>query len=161
MGKGSRGEFVVSWLLALYWVHIVHSLSSDGFSADATSRIIGPFLEWLLPEASEATRYLVHKGIRKLAHLTEYAILAGFAFRAISLSTPGKPESAATFAALLALAVAVVDESTQAGLATRTGSSFDVALDFAGGSIALWLLTGAKRDPASLPACLRTLAGDA
>ncbi len=159
--KGSTGEFILSWILALYWVHIVHSFSGGSFSAEETSRFIGPLLEWLFPEASETTRYLLHKGIRKLAHLVEYGILAGFSFRALSLSAAREPFRVARLAAGLVLVIALIDEAGQAQTAVRTGSSRDVVIDFAGGAAVLWLLCRVKLTPRAHWRWIRLLAGDA
>ena len=52
-------------------------------SAAHTSRFLVPFLRWLDPQISLAALNAIQFGIRKLAHLTEYAILAALLWRAL------------------------------------------------------------------------------
>ena len=51
--------------------------STDLMSAEHTSRILTPLLRWWNPDISPAAIAQVHFFVRKAAHLTEYAILAG------------------------------------------------------------------------------------
>jgi len=106
-------------------------LSSDYFSGEQTGGFLLPLLELLLPGASPATLEAVHALVRKLAHVTEYAILAILLVRALD-----HPERAAltTAAAAVALgtAYAAVDELHQTWVPSRVGSPYDVALDACG-----------------------------
>ena len=59
----------------LLWAAFVWGLGSDTLSEGQTSsRFIGPLIDWLFPDLSPDARYAVHYGIRKSAHLTEYAL---------------------------------------------------------------------------------------
>lgn len=51
--------------------------STGAGTTERTSRIIGPILRWFNPEISDETISMIQLGIRKCAHITEYAILAG------------------------------------------------------------------------------------
>jgi VanZ family protein len=69
--------------------------------------------------------------LRKLAHATEYAILAGLLLRALGRELP---------AFAVAVAYAASDELHQHFVAGRHGSPVDVAIDAAGAAIGLVLL---------------------
>jgi VanZ family protein len=93
-----------------------------------TSLIIRPILEFLFPSADELTLQLYHGYIRKLAHFTEYGVLAFLALRAFT-------GSAARYAVALVLValIASIDEFNQSFEASRTSSVWDVLLDITGG----------------------------
>jgi VanZ family protein len=120
------------------WVALILGLGSEGFSAAATSRFLRPLLDWLLPHATPDTLRGMHLVLRKAAHVVEYGVLALLAWRASRRDLPRRLAAALTLGLLLA--VAIGDEARQAGLAARTGSPRDVALDVAGGCLALALM---------------------
>ena len=97
--------------------------STDLLSAEHTSRFIGPFLRWFAPHVSDATIATVQLVVRKLAHLTEYAILAALLFRALRVFGP---------AFIVAAIYAALDEIHQSFVTSRTGSAYDVLIDCAG-----------------------------
>ena len=115
-------------------------MSGDRWGAPGTSFLL-PILHALLPSASADQLQAGHWLIRKLAHLTEYAILAALWQWALA------PRVAAAWRPALALAAvtAVLDELHQATTATRTGSARDVVLDCAGAAIAIALVAGGGR----------------
>ena len=106
-----------------------------------TSRIIGPLLHFLFPNAPEETNKTYHGLIRKAAHFTEYAILAWLTIRGMRAS-PSTAVSRSRFviAILLVAAVAVTDEFNQSFEASRTGSVYDVLLDILGGAVAVMVI---------------------
>ena len=77
-------------------------------------------------------------GFRKAAHMVEYGVLALLTWRAARQDLARLPSSALALG--LVLVIAIGDEARQAGLAVRSGSPRDVALDVAGGCLALALL---------------------
>jgi VanZ family protein len=111
---------------------------------DETSRFIVPFLRWLLPGAAPATLDLLHEAIRKLGHVSEFAILAVLWYRGLSWERQARRPKAALAAFALTLAFAGLDEVHQAFVATRTASVMDVGWDGLGalcgvvGSGVLW-----------------------
>ena len=132
----------LAWLPVVLWLAVVLMFSSGGFSAESSSRWIGPLLHalGLTPDQIAIAHYWLRKG----AHFVEYAGLGFLAFRAAVLSFEGR--GAAAVALGLALAVAAVDEGHQATLTSRTGSARDVALDLAGAAcgVALRRLLGLR-----------------
>ena len=110
-----------------------------------TSRFIRPLLHFLFPSAPEEILQTYHGYIRKLAHLTEYAILAFFAARAFVNSSKNLLRNYwFIFAFLVVFAVACIDEFNQSFNAARTGSPYDVALDCAGGVLMILIFGLAK-----------------
>jgi hypothetical protein len=76
-------RFVSNWVPAIAWMVLIFLGSSDMFSAGQTSRFIVPFLRWLDPQISWAAINTIQTVIRKLGHVTEYAILAVLLWRAL------------------------------------------------------------------------------
>lgn len=107
-----------------------------------TSRFIRPLLEFIFPNTPESTLVVYHGYIRKLAHFTEYGILAFFAFWAFS-ALFRKSWFLASFS-LVAL-IATIDETNQSFNAARTGSVYDVLLDCFGGATILTIIYLWKR----------------
>ena len=75
--------FLKYWLPVFIWIAIILAGSTDIFSAEHTSRYLVPFLRWLNPHISPYTIATIHFALRKLGHLTEYAILATLLWRAL------------------------------------------------------------------------------
>ena len=103
-----------------------------------TSLFIRPILEFLFPSADEQTLLFYHGVIRKLAHFTEYAVLAFLAWRSFAVSALHR--HSLILAASLVLAVAGVDETTQSFNPERTGSPVDVLIDLGGGLVAIGIV---------------------
>lgn len=124
----------------LAWLVVVFGLGGAGFSSDHTSRFLGPFLQWLLPDWKPWEIRTILFWIRKLAHVFEYAVTALLAFRALALTRPAwRPWQHAAPALLLVMVVGTTDEVRQSYLTTRTGTVSDVALDTAGGVLGVAL----------------------
>jgi VanZ family protein len=135
-----RGR-LVRYAPLLLWTGVILYLSSDDGSMEQTSRFIGPLLHFLFPSAPDELINTYHAYIRKAAHLTEYAILALFAFCAFP-GTGTRPRKYLC-SILFVLAIAAVDELNQSFSASRTGAGADVLLDLSGGILAMaltWVL---------------------
>jgi len=132
------------------WTAFVLFASSSNFSASNTSRIIQPLLVYLFPGIAEASIQQVHFFVRKAAHVTEYAVLALLAARAMrtsGLAALRRSWLPASFA--FVAAVALVDEYHQSLEPSRTGTIYDSLLDMTGGAaalacLALWLAVRRK-----------------
>ena len=138
--------FLNYWLPVLLWMALIFGFSTDVGSSHRTSRIIGPVLRWLIPDISDQAVERVQFAARKGGHLTEYAILAGLAWRA--LRQPWKHDQRrwsrrhALGALLFAVVFAATDEWHQSTVPTRQGQVSDVLLDGLGASaglMAIWL----------------------
>jgi VanZ family protein len=125
------------WVLPALWMAGILWFSSDTFSADATGSFLIPLLRWFIPGATDPQRHFLHQALRKLAHLTEYAILALLWYRACARGRGLSPSRSAWLAGLTAVGWAALDETRQTFTVTRVGSPADVALDSAGAAFAL------------------------
>jgi len=92
----------------------------------------------LVPDISAETLNRVVLTVRKGAHLTEYAVLAGLLWCA--LPHPRSRAEPWRLAWAFAVAYAISDEWHQALVPGRTGSVADVALDAIGAAVGLLLI---------------------
>ena len=83
-------------------------------------------------------RGLAHLLLRKAAHFTEYALLAGLWWRALRTRLEARAALVAAFS--IAVAYAVTDEIHQTFVDTRVGSPVDVLIDLAGAAAAAALI---------------------
>jgi VanZ family protein len=114
--------------------------STDVFSSSQTSRIILPILTFFFPGLSPDQLDLWHGVIRKLAHITEYFILALFTYRSIRYDETDPAQAKLRTMTFVVLA-ASLDEIHQRFTAFRTPSPVDVGYDCLGAVGALWLIT--------------------
>jgi len=137
----ARSEIFFRWLPVVLWAACISWFSTDAFSARSTHNYIDPVLRFLLgPEVTRETLRLAHTIIRKMAHVTEYGVLAILLCRA--LGRPGTPLRPATVlrALIYCAAYASLDELHQTFVRSRAGSPTDVALDVGGASLGSLLL---------------------
>ena len=131
-----RGQIML-YASLLIWIGVIFVFSSTQGSMSQTSRIIRPLLELLFPTAPEEILLFYHGIIRKLAHLTEYAVLGFLASRAVAGFYDGKLRGRSyVWAIVLVVLVAILDEMNQSLNPARTGSMIDVLIDLTGGFIA-------------------------
>jgi VanZ family protein len=143
----SNRRILLAWLLVLGWVGMILVASGDGLSFSRSSRILRPLLEWLFPSLAPEQMWRVVAGIRKLAHVTEYCLLALLAWRAWRLThlRRGGPTGGSQLAARVlafTVACAALDEFRQSYTQSRQGSGWDVLLDSVGAALGLgfvWL----------------------
>lgn len=125
----------------LFWLGVIFYLSSGSGSASETSRIIGPLIKFFFPTVDESTLQTIHGLIRKAAHVTEYAILAALAARAVlSTKVSWLRKYWPILPFLLVVVTASADEYNQSLNPKRTGTPWDVLLDISGGVLALVLI---------------------
>lgn len=140
MERNPARELAFAWIPVFGWVAVVFGLGSSGFDAENTSRFLDPFLEWLLPDWRPWERRQIHVGLRKFAHVFEYAVTALLFYRALCISRPIWPtRRCAALSVAFVLAVGTADELRQSFLTTRTGTVSDVMLDGLGGVLGVGL----------------------
>jgi len=127
------------WLPALIWLGVIFLASTDLMSAEHTSRFLGPFLRWLKPDVTADAIAKVQLFLRKVAHLTEYAILATLLWRAVYSGTNLKIKISTLFVTVWAVStlIAIADEFHQSLVASRTASIGDVRIDMIGAVVGL------------------------
>ena len=137
----SLARFLSRWLPLIAWMAFISFASSDEFSATNTSRIIGPLVRWLFPNASPARLEVIHLCVRKLAHLSEYALMGILAARAFQTS-PKLLLRRRWFwiSFFLIVGYALLDEYHQSFVPSRTASIFDSLIDSIGGFLALLVI---------------------
>ena len=132
----------IRFVAASLWLLVVLFLGTASFGAQDTGRFVVPFLNVLLPDASPDVLDASHMLLRKLAHVTEYAVLALLWFKALG-SLTGPARRAAPWAALaICLACASADELHQTSLPTRTGRARDFLIDAVGATAMLVVAKG-------------------
>ena len=99
--------------LPLLWLTVVLFLGSSRFGAQHTAPWIVPILKALVPWSSAHDLRALHGVVRKLGHLTEYAILARVWLHGILVWRRTSVRGAAWGALLVCVAVAFADELHQ------------------------------------------------
>lgn len=125
------------WIPPILWSAGILIASGPAFAASQTGlwlRAIMVAISGGLPD--ESTLLILHFAIRKLAHLTEYAVLGLLLFRAVRGDSAGWHVQWSLLAVILALSVAVSDEGLQSLRPQRSGSLHDLVIDGAGATIA-------------------------
>ena len=145
---GSAGGRILRWCPPILWTGVVFVLSSDLASEAHTRRFIIPVLRFFFFGLSPETYALLHGVLRKLAHLTEYAVLSALWARA--LAGRGARWRARHVAAALTVCIltAIGDEVHQAWVPSRSSSAADVGIDTLGalaGQLAVGLGTRRRR----------------
>ena len=136
--------FLRFWLPVLAWLCLIFVGSTDVMSAEQTSRFVVPFLHWLKPNITPETVAQIHFAIRKLGHVSEYAVLASLLLRAVYRGTRLRWDSSVIllFVWFAATLFAGTDEFHQSFIPSRTAAFGDVMIDSAGavlGTLLAWL----------------------
>jgi len=139
--------FLKYWLPLLIWLCVIFVGSTDLMSAEQTSRFLVPFLRWLKPDISTGALAQVHFFVRKLGHISEYAILAILLWRALRSGMNLRIKMSLLFVAVwLACGIfAAGDEFHQSFVPSRTASLLDVMIDLSGAFIGLAICFGFVR----------------
>jgi VanZ family protein len=132
--------FVRYGLPPLAWMLLIWGLSTDVGSAEHTSGLFRWIAGVLVPWATPAQIDLLHGLVRKLGHVTEYAILAALWFRALHGGRGLASAPSALVALVISVAWAISDELHQSFVASRTGSPIDVLVDIIGAALALLVI---------------------
>jgi VanZ family protein len=132
-------NFLRYTLPAVLWTALIVSASGGWLSGERTGFILRALLA-LFGSVPIEVLAVVHFFVRKLAHLTEYGILAWLLYRARGKTQAVWNISWARFALAGVLAIAITDELHQHFVPSRTGSPIDVLIDLTGGLLALFIV---------------------
>ena len=124
------------WLPAIFVAMLISIFSTRYFSDEQTGRRIVPFFHWLLPWATPRMLRLIHIGIRKLAHITEFGVFSVTVFHGVRAERTGWRVSWALATLVIAAGYAGFDEWHQSFVLLRHNSPRDVAIDTAGALLA-------------------------
>jgi VanZ family protein len=128
------------WLPLLIWMALIFIGSTELMSGEHTSRFLVPFLRWVHPTISPLALMKIEYAIRKVAHVTEYTVLAALMLRAFVHVVFSKRWAVAALVAFSVCgAFAASDEFHQSFVPSRTASARDVMIDCAGVLIGLLL----------------------
>ena len=128
------------WLPLVLWLIVIFIFSTDYFSATRTSSVIVSILHFLFPSRPLQQLEFWHAVIRKLGHITEYALLAFLTYRTMKLEQLDLTQARVRTMGFV-LVAASFDELHQAFTLFRTPSPFDVGYDCLGAVWALCLIT--------------------
>jgi VanZ family protein len=140
----------------IFWVGVIFFLSSDSGSMENTGSLVRKVLRFFLPTTPEEILAIYHIYIRKIAHFTEYAILAFWASRAFIHSRKSIFQKYWFFLSFgIVVFVAAIDEFNQSFNLNRTGSIGDFFLDCFGGifviiSIFIYLIISKRQRNSNL-----------
>jgi VanZ family protein len=131
--------FLKYWLPILVWLGLIFIGSTDLMSAEHTSRIIGPLLRWFKPDISDMAIAQIQFIVRKMAHVSEYAILAMLIWRAIRRGTGWRLGMSILFFVVWVVCaiLAASDEFHQSFVPSRSASPIDVMIDISGALVGL------------------------
>jgi VanZ family protein len=124
------------WLPAILVAILISIFSTHYFSSEETGRVIIPVLRWLFPFASHRALHLMHVGIRKLAHITEFAAFSIAVFHGVRGNRAGWRLNWAVYTVLIAIAYAGLDEWHQSFVPLREARARDVVIDATGALLA-------------------------
>ena len=117
---------------------VIFSASADSNSASTSSRLIGPFVRFFVPDISQGHLDLIVFLVRKAGHVTEYAILSWLLARAFTMpATPtGRWSRKAAFIAWIAASLySATDEFHQSFVPNRGARWADVIIDSTGAAL--------------------------
>jgi len=132
-GSSLATKIVRYWLPVLLMIGAMYYASTDIFSGENTRNVIERIVLWLRPHTSERALLKINYIARKMAHFTEYAILAALLFRAFRADSISRWRLRwAVYSFAVAVSWALLDEFHQRFTRTRGGSIYDSLLDSSG-----------------------------
>jgi VanZ family protein len=130
------------WFPAILVAILISVFSTHYFTSEQTGRVILPALHWIFPWATHRMLRLMHVGIRKAAHVTEFGIFSITVFRGVRQGRSGWKFSWALRTLVIAVSYAALDEWHQAFVPLRDATQRDAAIDGFGALLAQCLVWG-------------------
>jgi VanZ family protein len=131
----------VWWITTAAWAATIYELSTRNYSSGLTAWLLRQALDFLHISISAAAFQSLHHLIRKLAHLSEYAMFALLLYGALG---GGKSYAWQARRAAWCIGIAgiysLTDEFHQLFVPERGASLLDSALDTTGGALAMLAL---------------------
>jgi VanZ family protein len=129
------------WLTTIAWAGTIFYLSTGTYGGSFTGWLLRQTLVFLHISVAPATFHLLHNFIRKLAHLTEYAIYASLLYGSLGggRDFAWRARRAAWCVAITGI-YSLTDEFHQWFVPERGGSLVDSAIDTAGATVAVFFL---------------------
>lgn len=142
------------WFPAIFVAILISTFSTHYFSGEHTAQVIIPILRWLFPSASLHTLRLLHFGIRKAAHITEFGVFSIAVFHGVRGERYGWQPEWALVTLLIAVSYAGVDEWHQSFVPMREARFRDVLIDSTGALLAqlfVWAYAKLHRNSVQSP----------
>ena len=142
------------WIPAILVASLISLFSTHYFSGEETSRVIIPLLHRLFPAATPRMLRLMHLGIRKMAHVTEFGVFSVSVFHGIRGGRFGWRFRWALATLVIAVAYAGLDEWHQSFVPLREARFRDVLIDASGALLAqvfVWVYAKFHRNSADSP----------
>jgi VanZ family protein len=148
------GKSLQYWIPAICVAVLISTFSTHYFSGAETARFFIPLLRWLFPAASPHTLNLMHTGIRKLAHITEFGVFSTAVFHGVRGERYGWRFQWALITLIIAVSYAGLDEWHQSFVPMREARFRDVLIDSAGALLAqvlVWIYAKLHRNSVRSP----------
>ena len=129
------GPALSAWLPVFLWAFVIAGMSTDDFGTPKTFVWIDHLLRIVWQAIPAEFVAVANRAVRRLAHLTEYAIFAILVVRALRSGTGPTPRSPLAVAIGVAAALAFADEANQSLSETRTGAFLDCVVDVIGACV--------------------------
>ena len=154
-GKGALASKIVSHVLVVLWMGVIFCFTaqtgdeSGNLSSGFTQMLVTGWndifrLGWNETQILAITESLGYP-IRKMAHMTEFGVLAVLIWSALKYYTQiNTMKKHYTVSWIAAVGYAMTDESHQLFVEGRSGNLFDVGVDAAGAFVALVLVYGIR-----------------
>jgi VanZ family protein len=133
---------LIYWFPAVCLAILISVFSTRYFSGENTAQFIIPILRWFFPSASLHTLQLLHFGIRKAAHITEFGVFSIAVFHGVRGERHGWRPAWALITLLIAVSYAGLDEWHQSFVPMREARFRDVLIDSTGALLAQLLVWG-------------------
>jgi VanZ family protein len=143
------------WIPAICVAVLISIFSTHYFSGAETARFLIPLLQRLFPAAGPHTLNLIHTGIRKVAHITEFGVLSISVFHGIRGERYGWRFQWALITLIIAVSYAGLDEWHQSFVPVREARFRDVLIDSTGALLAqvlVWVYAKLHRNLVQSPA---------
>jgi VanZ family protein len=142
------------WFPAIGVAILISVFSTQYFSGEHTANFIIPILRWLFPSTSLHTLRLLHIGIRKAAHVTEFGVFSIAVFHGVRGERYGWRPEWALITLLIAVSYAGLDEWHQSFVPMREARLRDVLIDSIGALLAqvlVWIYAKLHRNSVQSP----------
>jgi VanZ family protein len=142
------------WIPAICVAVLISTFSTHYFSSVETARFLIPLLRKLFPAASPHVLSLIHTGIRKLAHITEFGVLSISVFYGVRGERYGWRWQWAITTLIIAVSYAGLDEWHQSFVPMREARFRDVLIDSTGALLAqvlVWIYAKLHRNSMHSP----------
>jgi VanZ family protein len=128
------------WIPAILVAILISVFSTRYFTDQQTGRVIIPVLHWIFPWATALVLHLMHIGVRKMAHVTEFGAFSITVFRGVRAGRNGWRLGWALATLVIAVAYAGLDEWHQSFVPLRHATPRDVGIDAIGALLAQFIV---------------------